>query len=270
MTAPQALRQTTTDLSTAAARLVDASRAMRHVRALATRAAAGDAKVFITGESGVGKDVVAQYIHAHSTRAVAALHRRQLRGNCRQSPRNGALRPCARQLHRRLSRPHGPPRGGASRDDLPRRNRRDEPADAGSPAAVPRERRDSAGREPGRADPRRRADHLGHQPRPRAARGHGRFSKRSALPHQGRAHPRAAAARPEGRPPDAHRGGGHANRPSDSVHRVRTPGALSLPLAGQRPRAPERHRAGGLDVRVAGRRRRRIFRKPSGLLQPTA
>ena len=42
---------------------------MRHVRTLATRAAAGDAKVFITGESGVGKDVVAQYIHAHSDRA---------------------------------------------------------------------------------------------------------------------------------------------------------------------------------------------------------
>jgi len=42
---------------------------MRHVRALATRAASGDAKVFITGESGVGKDVLAQYIHAHSSRA---------------------------------------------------------------------------------------------------------------------------------------------------------------------------------------------------------
>ena len=70
LTAPLALRQTSNDLSTAAARLVDASRAMRHVRTLATRAAAGDAKVFITGESGVGKDVVAQYIHAHSARAT--------------------------------------------------------------------------------------------------------------------------------------------------------------------------------------------------------
>ena len=69
LTAPLALRQTTNDVSTAAARLVDISRAMRQVRALATRAAAGDAKVFITGESGVGKDVVAQYIHAHSARA---------------------------------------------------------------------------------------------------------------------------------------------------------------------------------------------------------
>src|SRR5262245_59806669 len=58
------------DLSTASARLVDTSRAMRHVRTIAGRAAAGDAKVFITGESGVGKDVVAQYIHAHSARAT--------------------------------------------------------------------------------------------------------------------------------------------------------------------------------------------------------
>ena len=70
MTAPLSMRQTTNDLATAAARLVDASRAMRQVRALATRAAAGDAKVFITGESGVGKDVVAQYIHAHSARSA--------------------------------------------------------------------------------------------------------------------------------------------------------------------------------------------------------
>ena len=57
------------EAATSAVHLVDASRAMRHVRALATRAAAGDAKVFITGESGVGKDVVARYIHAHSVRA---------------------------------------------------------------------------------------------------------------------------------------------------------------------------------------------------------
>ena len=34
----------------------------------ATRIAASDAKVLITGESGVGKDVVARHIHAHSTR----------------------------------------------------------------------------------------------------------------------------------------------------------------------------------------------------------
>ncbi|HEY7501280.1 MAG TPA: sigma-54 dependent transcriptional regulator [Vicinamibacterales bacterium] len=67
--APLNVRSGGGDPSAAGDRLVDASRAMRHVRALAARAAAGDAKVFITGESGSGKDVVAQYIHAHSDRA---------------------------------------------------------------------------------------------------------------------------------------------------------------------------------------------------------
>lgn len=42
---------------------------MRDVCATALRVASGDAKVFITGESGVGKDLIAQYIHARSPRA---------------------------------------------------------------------------------------------------------------------------------------------------------------------------------------------------------
>jgi transcriptional regulator with PAS, ATPase and Fis domain len=44
------------------------SAAMRQVFTLAQRAAATDAKVLITGESGVGKDVVARHVHAHSNR----------------------------------------------------------------------------------------------------------------------------------------------------------------------------------------------------------
>jgi transcriptional regulator with PAS, ATPase and Fis domain len=62
-------REGSSDIASASARLVDVSKVMKQVRSLATRAAAGDAKVFISGESGVGKDVVAQYIHAHSSRA---------------------------------------------------------------------------------------------------------------------------------------------------------------------------------------------------------
>jgi transcriptional regulator with PAS, ATPase and Fis domain len=42
---------------------------MRDLCAVAARVAAGEAKVFISGESGVGKDLIAQYIHARSARA---------------------------------------------------------------------------------------------------------------------------------------------------------------------------------------------------------
>jgi len=48
--------------------VVTASNEMRQLFACAARVAAGDAKVLITGESGVGKDVLARYVHAHSNR----------------------------------------------------------------------------------------------------------------------------------------------------------------------------------------------------------
>src|SRR5436853_7941467 len=48
---------------------VRASAAMEDVLVLAGRVAGGDAKVLISVESGVGKDLVARYIHAHSPRA---------------------------------------------------------------------------------------------------------------------------------------------------------------------------------------------------------
>jgi transcriptional regulator with PAS, ATPase and Fis domain len=50
--------------------IVSASQAMREVCATAARVAAGDSKVFISGESGVGKDLIAQYIHARSRRVA--------------------------------------------------------------------------------------------------------------------------------------------------------------------------------------------------------
>ena len=48
--------------------LVVASRAMTELLSLAARAAESSAKVLITGESGVGKDLVARYVHSHSAR----------------------------------------------------------------------------------------------------------------------------------------------------------------------------------------------------------
>ena len=48
--------------------LVAADPQMAALVKLATRAARSEAKVLITGESGVGKDLVAQHVHAHSPR----------------------------------------------------------------------------------------------------------------------------------------------------------------------------------------------------------
>jgi transcriptional regulator with PAS, ATPase and Fis domain len=51
--------------------LVVASRAMTELLSIAERAAKSPAKVLITGESGVGKDVVARFIHNQSARKAA-------------------------------------------------------------------------------------------------------------------------------------------------------------------------------------------------------
>ena len=49
--------------------IIGTSQPINAVREFARRVARGDAKVLITGESGVGKDVVARFIHEHSPRA---------------------------------------------------------------------------------------------------------------------------------------------------------------------------------------------------------
>jgi DNA-binding NtrC family response regulator len=49
--------------------IVSVSEAMRAVQAMAARAAESDAKVLVTGESGVGKDLLARTVHACSSRA---------------------------------------------------------------------------------------------------------------------------------------------------------------------------------------------------------
>jgi len=56
----------------AKAAIVVASPAMKELLLMADRAAKSPAKVLITGESGVGKDLVARYIHEQSPRQAAA------------------------------------------------------------------------------------------------------------------------------------------------------------------------------------------------------
>jgi transcriptional regulator with PAS, ATPase and Fis domain len=50
--------------------IVGQSPALKELMAAASKIATSDAKTLITGESGVGKDVFARYIHAHSSRAA--------------------------------------------------------------------------------------------------------------------------------------------------------------------------------------------------------
>jgi transcriptional regulator with PAS, ATPase and Fis domain len=49
--------------------IIGSSPALKRVLAVAERVASGSAKVLITGESGVGKDVIARFIHSNSPRA---------------------------------------------------------------------------------------------------------------------------------------------------------------------------------------------------------
>jgi transcriptional regulator with PAS, ATPase and Fis domain len=58
--------------------IITASDRMRELINLAGRVASSDAKVVITGETGVGKDLFARYIHSHSARR----HREFLAVNC--------------------------------------------------------------------------------------------------------------------------------------------------------------------------------------------
>ena len=149
--------------------LGDAARRCARVDELIDRIADADVPVLITGESGVGKDVVAREIHARSARARTRVRQDQLRGAAGRAARERALRPRARLVHRRAEDQAGPVRARRRRHPVPRRDRRDAGVDAGQAAAGAAGRRVLPRRRPAQ-DQGRHARHRRHQRRPGARR----------------------------------------------------------------------------------------------------
>src|ERR1043166_816601 len=167
-------------------RILGLSPAFRGAIARARKVAPTDASVLLTGESGAGKELFAQFIHHHSRRAARA------------AARVRDVRPSPRRLHRRGARQARDARSRRRRHADARRADRDAEDDPGKAAA-----RDSGRRGPGggrrngrrgRQRPLHRRDEPGAGPR-----GHGRNAARGpVLPAARRADQRAVAARSDG------------------------------------------------------------------------
>ena len=84
--------------------MIYGSEVMQAVCRFADRAARTLAKVLITGESGVGKDLLARRIHARSSPRFQAFHCNQLCRNERNAPGVRVLRARQRSIYGRLSR----------------------------------------------------------------------------------------------------------------------------------------------------------------------
>ena len=180
--------------------MVGESHAMAQLREQIAMAAPTNGRVLIFGENGTGKELVARNIHAHEPAAHGAVRRGELRGDSRGADRERAVRPRARRVHRRRRRSPRQVRAGARRHDLPRRDRRHEPEDAGQGAARAAGAGDGAGRRLD-AHPRRRARARRHQQGPDRGDPGRAVPRGSVLPPERRPDLRAAAARaPRGHP----------------------------------------------------------------------
>src|SRR5207237_7776503 len=178
--------------------MIGRSAEMRRAFEMADRVAPTDSTVLILGESGTGKDLLAQEIHARSPRAGKPY----VAVNCAALPETlieselfgyerGAFTGAAQQKKRQV-------RAGNGRNDFSGRNWRHEPCDAGQSAARTRKPdHRAAGRDT--FDSRGRAGDQRDAPQPPGRDSKWKISRRLVLP-AARGNPRAASlARAQGR-----------------------------------------------------------------------
>ena len=103
--------------------LIGETPAMQQVRRLIDTIAPSEATVMILGETGTGKELVAQPPREEQSRQPR-VHPRQLRRTAREPGRERALRPSQGGFHRCRCEPQGALRGRQWRHALPRRGRR--------------------------------------------------------------------------------------------------------------------------------------------------
>jgi hypothetical protein len=165
-------------------KLLGKSRKMRAVFAVLERAARTDATVLISGETGTGKEVVAEAIHAASARKERPFVVVDCASIPLQPHRVRALRAREGRVHQRHDRPHRRLRGGGRRHHLPGRAGR-APAGVADPASSGCWRPGASSGWGQRLQGGGRPGHRRHQPRP-GGRGPGQaLPERPLLPPRG-------------------------------------------------------------------------------------
>ena len=179
---------------------------MQALQAEIDRVARSDAKVLITGESGVGKEIVSRSIHYGSPRATMTF----APVNCAGLPETlleselfghvkGSFTGAYRDKPGKLESAH---MGTVFLDEIGEMTLRMQ----GLLAALPRDRRDSARRRRRRRPPRQRPHHRRDAPQPARHDHAGHVPRRPLLPAERHPDHCAAAARA----PRRHPGAGHA------------------------------------------------------------
>ena len=132
--------------------LLGASAPLAQVRELIGKLARTQAPVYISGESGSGKELAARLIHENGARRDAAVRAGELRRDPGEPDGERALRLPQGRLHRRRRGPRRLLPGRARRHAVPRRGGRAAAADAGASCCA-RSRRSACAR----SAPRRRS-----------------------------------------------------------------------------------------------------------------